>query len=262
LAVGAALADALERARRLPELGVGLHLTLVGERPLCRPEEVPSLVDRDGQFLPGYRAFLARYLRGGIRRRDLLREFRAQAAALAALGRPLDHLDSHQHLHLLPGLLSPALALAREHGIRWVRAPRSLGGHRALGVGCRDRTRHPTPNTQRPLAERRMFGAACAWARAQVSRAGLPLLDGSLGFDCAGHLSSVYLLDRIPHLPPGVTELICHPGDGDPETQERYAAWGYAWGTELQALTDPAVREALDRAGARLACFSEADQWS
>jgi hypothetical protein len=49
---------------------------------------------------------------------------------------------------------------------------------------------------------------------------------------------------------------------GDPQTQERYAAWGYAWGTELQALTDPAVREALDRAGVRLTRFSEAGRTS
>src|SRR5436190_2146588 len=60
MAVGSALADAAARARRLPGLGVGLHLTLVGERPVCQPRDVPSLVGRDGRFLPGYRDFLGR----------------------------------------------------------------------------------------------------------------------------------------------------------------------------------------------------------
>src|SRR5438094_3191932 len=139
MGVGPALADAAERVRQLPALGVGLHLTLVGERPACRPEEVRSLVGRDGLLLPGYRAFLRRYLRGGIHPGDVRRELRAQAAAVAALGISLDHLDSHQHLHLLPGLMARALEVAREYGARWVRAPRPL---RAV-VGRQSPDAHP-----------------------------------------------------------------------------------------------------------------------
>src|SRR5438876_252881 len=97
MGVGSALPDAAARVRRMPGLGVGLHLTLVGERPVCAPRDVPSLVGRDGRLLPGYRAFLGRYLRGAVRPADLLREFQAQAEAVTALGLPLDHLDSHQH---------------------------------------------------------------------------------------------------------------------------------------------------------------------
>src|SRR5207248_11235873 len=48
MATGAALGDAVQLSRRHPDLGIGLHLVLVGERPACRPEEVPSLVGRDG----------------------------------------------------------------------------------------------------------------------------------------------------------------------------------------------------------------------
>src|SRR5213078_2363089 len=51
MSTGEALDDAVQRSRQLLELGVGLHLTLVGERPACRPEEVPSLVERDGRLL-------------------------------------------------------------------------------------------------------------------------------------------------------------------------------------------------------------------
>src|SRR5712691_7317373 len=71
MATGAALEDAAERRRQLPQLGIGLHLTLVCERPACRPDEVPSLVDRNGLLLPSYRAFLFRYLRGAIRAADV-----------------------------------------------------------------------------------------------------------------------------------------------------------------------------------------------
>jgi predicted glycoside hydrolase/deacetylase ChbG (UPF0249 family) len=262
MGVGTALADAGERVRRLPALGVGLHLTLVGERPACPPEEVRSLVGPDGRLLPGYRPFLARYLRGGIRPDDLSREFRAQAAAIIGLDVTLDHLDSHQHLHLLPGVLSHALEIARQHGIRWIRAPRPLASttgrqsdHAIQGVSPSPPLR-PFSSAPRPVAERIMFRAASAWARRTLARADLPLTDGSLGFDCSGRLSSGYLLRKIAVLPPGITELICHPGAGDPDTRSRYESWGYRWRQELEALTDPAVQEALERAGVRLTSFT------
>lgn len=259
MGVGAALADAGERVRRLPGLGVGLHLTLVGEQPACRPEDIPSLVGRDGRLLPDYRAFLLRYLRGGIRADDLRREFRAQAAAVTGLGVPLDHLDSHQHLHLLPGLLSRAVELAREHGIRWIRAPRPVvAGARRQAPDARAKPTTTSPPSRRPIAERVMFAAASAWARRSLGRAGWPLIDGSLGFDCSGRLSAEYLLRSLAALPPGVTELICHPGAGDPETRARYEQWGYRWEQELQALTSPAVRDTLERAEVRLTSFGGA----
>ena len=53
LMVGAeAAADAVERARRLPSLRVGLHLVLVEGRSVLPPEAIPDLVDRHGEFSP------------------------------------------------------------------------------------------------------------------------------------------------------------------------------------------------------------------
>jgi predicted glycoside hydrolase/deacetylase ChbG (UPF0249 family) len=34
----------------VPRLGLGVHLTLTAGRPLCAPENVPTLVDDEGQF--------------------------------------------------------------------------------------------------------------------------------------------------------------------------------------------------------------------
>lgn len=49
---GGAFEDAAALAAAHPRLGVGVHLTLVGEKPVLDPSEVPSLVDGDGRF-PG-----------------------------------------------------------------------------------------------------------------------------------------------------------------------------------------------------------------
>src|SRR5580698_1358621 len=51
LMVGAdAAADAVERARRLPELRVGLHLVLADGRASSARAAVPDLVDEQGRF--------------------------------------------------------------------------------------------------------------------------------------------------------------------------------------------------------------------
>jgi hypothetical protein len=42
--------DAVERARRLPQLGVGLHLALVDGRPVLPCDQVPGLVGTNGRF--------------------------------------------------------------------------------------------------------------------------------------------------------------------------------------------------------------------
>ncbi len=50
MVAGDAAGDAVERARRSPRLGVGLHLVLVEGRPMLPANEVPDLVDPEGRF--------------------------------------------------------------------------------------------------------------------------------------------------------------------------------------------------------------------
>ena len=55
------------------------------------------------------------------------------------------------------------------------------------------------------------------------------------------------LLDEVD----GVTELVCHPGIGEPELHEAYD-WGYAWEAETNALCDPLLRDAIKSRGIEL----------
>src|SRR5262245_54545433 len=71
-------ADAVERARRLPTLRVGLHVVVVEGRPVLDPGDVPDLVDGRGEFSThlvgaGFRFFF----RASVRR-QLEAEIRAQ----------------------------------------------------------------------------------------------------------------------------------------------------------------------------------------
>ncbi|HLX98508.1 MAG TPA: hopanoid biosynthesis-associated protein HpnK, partial [Roseiarcus sp.] len=124
LMVGApAAAGAVELARRLPRLAVGLHLALVDARPVVPASAVPDLVDRNGRF----RASMARS--GAAMaflphvRRQMRLEVRAQFEAFRLTGLKLDHVSAHKHFHLHPFILAAILELAKEFAVPAVRAP-------------------------------------------------------------------------------------------------------------------------------------------
>jgi Uncharacterized protein conserved in bacteria len=120
---GTAAEAAAALAKETPTLGVGVHLTLVAERPVLPPEKVPSLVDADGRFFPDHMVFIKKYLMGKIAMAELRAECAAQIERIEDWGLKPTHLDSHQHLHVLPGLFDICLELAEKHRIKKMRLP-------------------------------------------------------------------------------------------------------------------------------------------
>src|ERR1051326_545123 len=100
MVAGNAAEDAVQRARVMPGLRVGLHLVMVEGPAVLPASEIPDLVDAEGHFP-------SQQLRAGIgyfakprMRRQLALEVRAQFAAFAATGLTLHHADAHKHMHL------------------------------------------------------------------------------------------------------------------------------------------------------------------
>ena len=236
VANGRALDDAIERLRDRPELDAGVHLTFVGgERPLSPPGQVPSLLGPDGTFLPGFRAFAARYFLGRIDAAELEAELRRQIERLLAAGLELVHANSHQHLHVLPRIFEIALRLAEDYRIPWVRIPYDPAvslSPRSLEIGILNRIGR--------MARKRAKGIKT------VSR--------TVGILDAGHLTPGRLI-RILQDVEGVTELVCHPGLGDGELAGVYD-WGYGWDEETAALCDAGVKEGLRTEGVEVMGFS------
>ena len=238
LAVGRAFDDAAAVVRDCPELGLGAHLAIVGEDPpLLTAREVPTLVDRSGRFPLSYRTVVARGLAGRIDAADVAREFRAQLERVRGIGRPLTHLDTHQHTHLWPAVAGVVVELAREAGIATVRLPGSAR-RGPLGAGVQ------------LLAGR---------LRRRVRAAGLSATAAYAGLDEAGRLDAASLttaLRRAAASGAPSLEVNTHPGEaGDPDLAR--FDWDYRWDAELAVLTDPATRRLVDDQGYRLGTFAD-----
>ena len=234
LMVGAAAApDAARRARSLPGLRVGLHLTLAdGQAVLPRPQ-IPDLVDADNRFHDNMAAAGWRFFAHRAVRAQLAAEIRAQFAAFANFGLKLDHLDAHKHFHLHPTVLALALQVGAEFGLRAVRVPAEAG---TLGAA--------------------VLSPWLALMRRRLRQAHLEANDRLYGLADSGAMSEQRLLEILTRLPPGVSEIYLHPATLGGERISASMA-GYRHTEELAALLSPAVRAALSAGAVQLGGYGD-----
>jgi predicted glycoside hydrolase/deacetylase ChbG (UPF0249 family) len=198
---------------------------------------VPSLLGRGGAFLPHVRDFAIRYVLGGIAAAEVEAELRRQIERLLAGGLTLVHVNSHQHLHVLPRIFAVVLRLAEEYRIPFVRIPREP----ALRVSAR------------ALEIAALNGVSRRARRRLPDR--LKTADRTVGVMDAGRLTTERLAAVFAKVGQGVSELVCHPGIGDRELAAAYP-WGYGWEAETAALCDPGLPDLLKARGIDLTSFS------
>jgi predicted glycoside hydrolase/deacetylase ChbG (UPF0249 family) len=228
-------ADARERLRD-SSIDIGLHLNLGLGRPLT---EARTLTDPKTGGFARIASLSARALARRIDPDDVAAECRAQVELLRSAGRPVTHIDSHWHLHTLPGIWTAVLAVARSEGIPWMRSP-SLPQRRWI-------IRAMVPFT--------LLGVASLWRRSTQPRfadhfAGYAL-SGASGFEQG-------VLEQLDQIEPGVTELMVHAGYDEPPIA---ALDGYTWEREreLAVLTGSSVRERLAKGDLTLTHFGALD---
>jgi chitin disaccharide deacetylase len=203
LMVGApAWEDAVKRARLLPSLGVGLHLTLVDGRPVLPPDRVPGLVGPDGRFSNDAVSFGIALFFSSELRRQAVDEIVAQFALFRETGLKLDHVNGHQHFHMHPVVVDAIAQLAPAHGLPPVRVPVEPFRQSYAAIGDRPFRR---------FATWLFYFALTRSMRRKLAAAGLPLNDQVFGVNDSGAMVEVRLLRYLDHVPDGVTEVYCHP---------------------------------------------------
>lgn len=264
-----------EVVQACPDLGIGLHLNLTCGAALLPAQRIPLLADRRGRFRHGFVGLyrlLAQPWSKAAAVAQIAAELRAQfdkvftALSDRSLQR-LDHVNGHQHVHMIPGIWRIALDLTAEFaagtvrlsGERWPRG----GGAAALGVGM-----------SRGNLLKRQWLAHLAQGNLQYARA---MRSGHVRPDLAvfgimqsGRWSEALLSAQLEQLTDGDAEILIHPSLGPQDScaagvddlQALSAAdrrfqrdpWRRR---ELAALCAPRLRQRLDEQGVRLVRFSD-----
>ena len=236
MVAGAAVGDAVQRARRMPSLRVGLHVVVVDGRPLLPAREVPALVDADGRFSN-------RLVRAGLNfffnpaaQRQLDAEISAQFHAYRETGLPLDHANGHNHMHLHPTVLGAIIRMGRDHGLRAVRVPYEplLPSWRAMRTDLRGRFGNGV-----------LLAPMLGLMRARLHAAGLRCNDFVFGLNDTSHMTRDRVLALLRELPDGVSEMYFHPATSRSPDMPA----GAQCHEELIALTDPQVTQLVRDAG-------------
>jgi chitin disaccharide deacetylase len=236
---GTAAADAVTRARRLPELHVGLHLNLIDGHPVLPAVEIRQLLRGKDEFDRNMARSAVRFFFMPRVRRALAMEIRAQFEAFRATGLPLDHVNGHKHMHLHPSVAKLIIDIGRDYGMKAVRVPSE-----------------PVAVLRRAFPEERYRSPPYRpWVvalRRRLQRAALCANDHLFGLAWSGGMVEARISRLIPHLPEGVSEIYFHPA-----AQRVPAAPGYWRAEELATLLSPVLRDRIAEFGIRLARYGD-----
>ena len=211
-------------------LDPGVHLTLVGEeKPVSGP--INGLVDDKGYFLANYRKAAVRIMSGRFDEKALKKELFDQVGRIRDCGINPTHLNSHQHLHLLPAVRKITCEIAKKFNIRWIRLPSAnITGVQEMGINLLSRA-----------------------LKSDAKKQKLRFTDSFLGFRERGNMNEERLLLLLQRLKPGLTELMVHPGY---DASGKYG-WDYHWEDEFQALTSEKIKNIIKEQGITLTTFKK-----
>ena len=202
---GPAFNDALARLSvwQDRDVSVGLHVNLSEGYPVCK--ELAVLPDEHGCFR-GKSSTHKLLMQMGNQElvQEVALEIEAQIELLESTGVRISHLDGHQHVHVFPVVIAAAVQAARSHGIAWLRIPnerplpdRGEANHDHSEILCREAV---------------MFSRLATLARPFLNGSGVRTTDNFRGLYAKGRISLSYLGNMLSKLPPGLTELMVHPG--------------------------------------------------
>jgi hopanoid biosynthesis associated protein HpnK len=248
MVTGAAAEQAVKLAKDNPGLGVGIHLVTVVGRSVLPQSEIPTLVDRDGNFSNNPTAAGLKYFFMPRARRELRKELAAQFEKFHATGLRLSHMDGHLHLHVHPVIFNAALELGSKYGCSHMRVPVEERGP-ALEF---DRS-HVIQKSIFTI----LFGGLARYMTRKLRERGFTYPTRVYGNLQSGRMSEGYFLYALEHLEADASEIYFHPAvypdDKSLNSDECQAS------IEFEALTSKKVKDRIQALGIRLINYADLD---
>ncbi|KKP98817.1 MAG: hypothetical protein US71_C0003G0028 [Parcubacteria group bacterium GW2011_GWD2_38_12] len=218
LAVGDGYDDAVKGLLERNIKTIGLHFCIVDkEKPLSLPSEASLICENDGSFFTNRNRIFAKILfKKDETLKFIKRELELQIKKIKNSGFKITHFDSHQHVHLFPGIADIFVETCYRHNIPFMRLPKTL-------------------SLRSPLTG---FAVGIfAWRLERLLKKYNIKFVPFCGFEYSGCLTEEKLRKiLIQAKQKFASEFMVHPGKNDNYTQEKYAHWNYDWSSELSLL--------------------------
>jgi len=241
LMIAAKAADeAVALARQNPDLKVGLHLVLVEGYSILPQKEIPDLVDNERRFSNHLVRMSFRYFFSRKVREQIAKECEAQIEAFLATGLKIDHLNTHNHLHIHPTILKILLPLVKKYNIPAMRLPKQRLSMLRFSQ-CLEGI------------------AAFPWVwnmKRALKKAHILHNDEIFGLYETGAMVEGVWLQALAEVREGVTEIYCHPAvQKSPILIETMPHYHHR--EEFEALLSSNVQKKFDEVGVKRISFGE-----
>ena len=193
---------------------------------------------------------------------DIEFELRAQVRKVIRAGIRPTHFDGHKHVHVLPTVSEVVIRLASEFRIPAVRCPMETNAHAS---GPLRNYRFSRISTVKQFLVSRAVSDRARSFRKKLAEAGLLSPTHFYGLSQTGFLDASAIRQVLEHLPPGASELMCHPGYRDVDLERTGTRLLTQRETEIQGLTAVSVKNLVRAGGIQLGNykdFVDSTQWA
>jgi len=245
LAVGEAFSHGIELLKKNNIKNAGVHLALTENfYPLTEARQIPTLLCKNGCFPDGYKSFLLNYFKGNVKPEEIYTEFKNQIKKVKKEGINVSHLDGHQHVHIVPGIMKIILKLMKEEGVPYIRFPME---HTSFIAKLKD-----------PYGWFRsiQLHLICSLSKGLIDAANVKYNDYFLGHAEALRMNKKNFFNIISGIKEGVTELGSHVGYFTQAVKDKYPYYGNCF-LELKILLDPAFKKKLEEESIELVSYAD-----
>ncbi|MHB0946936.1 MAG: carbohydrate deacetylase [Sedimentisphaerales bacterium] len=238
--------EAIEMAKKMPALGVGVHLNVTLGKPLSADPVVKILTDADGNFRYSIAKLAIAAVVSKKIRQAIETELSAQISSLIGKGITPTHLDSHKHFHCLPTVWRLVWRLADKFSIpaiRWPYEPATLCGGDWPRVEMQDKVR--------ALIVRQMA------LKCQDIDARFIKTDIFFGLAHTGRIDDKLWAELSQTQFAGIAEVMTHPGYPEGLGKTRLVEQRL---TELKWLCAASTKKTLADAGIELISYRDIDK--
>ncbi len=239
---GGAFDDAIglvHKAGRKP--GVGVHLSLISEKPVLPPGKIPSLIGKNGHFLSNFLDLARGIYLSKVNLSEIEKEAEAQITKVLEYGITPTHIDGDRFVHLLPPIFDIAIKLAKKFKIKYVRYP-YFDNHMPLF----------SFNNVIKKYFIRLF------SKRQVrimEKNNIRHVDYSYGFMMSGHINKDIFTRFLNSIKIGLSDINIHPGYMP--AIEKYSLWKYHWDEERDLLCRPKIKELIESLDIKLVAYGK-----